>query len=156
MQRGLPWWLSGNESACQCRRPWFRSLIREDPTRCEQLAHVAQLLSQCSRTWEPQRVSHVCPRACTLQWETPLQWEALSTQPEESCLPQLQTKVRSSKNKEHRQKDKLIKSAKNRMMIYVLNQPELNMFNLLALKKRHMIWLRCGKSISREWFPTRA
>ena len=50
-------------------------------------------------------------------------------------MPQLQTRPLSSKD-EHRQKDKLIKSAKNRMMIYVLNQPELNMFNLLALKKK--------------------
>ena len=31
---GLPWWLSGKESACQGRRPWIQSLIWEDPTCC--------------------------------------------------------------------------------------------------------------------------
>ena len=28
----LPWWLSGKESACQCRRQWVRFLALEDPT----------------------------------------------------------------------------------------------------------------------------
>ena len=28
---GLPWWLSGEESTCQCRA---QSLAQEDPTRC--------------------------------------------------------------------------------------------------------------------------
>ena len=29
---GLPWWLSGKESACQCRGRRVQSLVREDPT----------------------------------------------------------------------------------------------------------------------------
>ena len=27
----LPWWLSGKESACQCRRPWFDPWVRKIP-----------------------------------------------------------------------------------------------------------------------------
>ena len=30
---GLPRWLSGKESACQCRKAWVRSLGQEDPRR---------------------------------------------------------------------------------------------------------------------------
>ena len=30
---GLPWWLSGKESACQCRRPEFDPCIRKIPWR---------------------------------------------------------------------------------------------------------------------------
>ena len=34
MHSRLPWWLSGKESACQCRRQGFHPLIQEDPTCC--------------------------------------------------------------------------------------------------------------------------
>ena len=30
---GLPWWLSGKESACQCRRPGFDPWVRKIPWR---------------------------------------------------------------------------------------------------------------------------
>ena len=43
---GLSWWLSGKESACQCRRhgfdPWSRKIL-----------HVAEQLSPCPTTIEP-------------------------------------------------------------------------------------------------------
>ena len=29
---GLPWWLSGKESTCQCRKMQVQSLAQEDPT----------------------------------------------------------------------------------------------------------------------------
>ena len=35
---GLPWWLGGKESACQCRRCWFSPWIEKIPW---------------SRTWQP-------------------------------------------------------------------------------------------------------
>ena len=31
--RGLPWWLSGKEPACQCRRPGFHPWVRKTPWR---------------------------------------------------------------------------------------------------------------------------
>ena len=31
--KGLPWWLSGNESACQCRRLGFNAWARKTPWR---------------------------------------------------------------------------------------------------------------------------
>uniref|UniRef100_A0AC11DUW9 Thioredoxin domain containing 9 n=1 Tax=Ovis aries TaxID=9940 RepID=A0AC11DUW9_SHEEP len=52
---GLPWWLSGKEYACQCRRHVFNPW--EDPTclRATKPVHKSlQLWSLCSRAWEPQ------------------------------------------------------------------------------------------------------
>ena len=37
IKMGLPWWLSGKESACQYRGTHVQSLVREDPT-CSQAA----------------------------------------------------------------------------------------------------------------------
>ena len=49
---GLPWWLSGKESPCQCRRhgfnPWSSKILHV----VEQLSHVPQLLSLHSRARE--------------------------------------------------------------------------------------------------------
>ena len=33
LKMGFPWWLSGKESACQCRRRWFNSWVRKIPWR---------------------------------------------------------------------------------------------------------------------------
>jgi len=35
---GLPWWLSGKESACQCRRHGFDPSSRKTPHAVEQLS----------------------------------------------------------------------------------------------------------------------
>ena len=40
-----------------------QSLIWEDPTCCG--ARVPQLLSLCSRAWEPKLQKPTCPRACS-------------------------------------------------------------------------------------------
>ena len=48
---GLPWWLSGEESACQCRRHRFESWSGKIP-------HATEQLSLCSRAWEPQQRNH--------------------------------------------------------------------------------------------------
>ena len=45
---GLRWWLSGRESAHQCRRH-VQSLIQEDPTCAEQLTLSTPQLSLCPR-----------------------------------------------------------------------------------------------------------
>ena len=46
LKSGLPWWLSGKESACQCRihrfPPWFRKV-----------QHAEEQLSLCTTTIEP-------------------------------------------------------------------------------------------------------
>ena len=46
---GLPWWLSGKESACQCRKHRFDPWSRKIPHASEQL-------------WEPQLLKPVHPR----------------------------------------------------------------------------------------------
>ena len=46
IRRGLPWWLSDKESACQCRRhrfdPWSGKIL-----------HAVEQLSPCATTTEP-------------------------------------------------------------------------------------------------------
>ena len=59
---GLPWWLSGKESSCQCRRHGFNP-------RSGTIPHDAgQLLSLCSRACEPQLLS---PCAVTTKAQVP-------------------------------------------------------------------------------------
>ena len=73
--RGFPWWPSGEESACQCRRHRFDACSGKTPQATEQL-------SPCTTTAEPALQSpgvataEACaPRACTLQLCTLLVWE---------------------------------------------------------------------------------
>ena len=80
---GLPWWLSGKESACQCRRHRF------DPWSGK-IPHATEQLSLWATTVEPARPSywaHVLqllkpsgPEACAPRQNKPLQWEALALQ----------------------------------------------------------------------------
>ena len=51
---GLPWWLSGKESACQCGRQGFATWSRKIPHTEE---HGPQLLSLCSRAGKAQQSS---------------------------------------------------------------------------------------------------
>ena len=55
MVGGLPWWLSGEESTCQCRRHWFDPWSRKIP-------HAVEQLSQCHNyracALEPHKRSH--------------------------------------------------------------------------------------------------
>ena len=63
---GLPHWLSGKESTCQCRRHRFNSWPRKIPPATE-----LQLLSLCSKVWELQLLMPEYSRACALQQEKP-------------------------------------------------------------------------------------
>ena len=86
---GLPWWLSGKESACQCWRHGFDPWSGRIPQATEQL-------SSCPTTAEPvlleprnhnypvhvpQLLKATCPRSCALQQEKPPRWEAFTLQP---------------------------------------------------------------------------
>ena len=86
---GLPWWLRGKESTCQFNSG-DKGLI-PDPGRSRMrqsnLAPVPELLSRCSRAWEPQRLSPraTATEACASQQEELLQWDSPhSPQPERS------------------------------------------------------------------------
>ena len=91
---GLPWWFSGKESACQCRRHRFNLWSRKIPRAKEQL-------SPCSATLQPGSQNyraHIlelpkpsCPASCHLQHEKPPWWEVCAPQLESSpCSPQLE------------------------------------------------------------------
>ena len=58
---GLPWWRSGQESACQCRGHGFEPWSRKIPRAAEQL-------SPCTTTTEPELWS---PRATTTEARVP-------------------------------------------------------------------------------------
>ena len=66
--RGLPWWFSDLESACQCRGHGFEPWSRKIP-------HAAEQLSPCATTTEA-----CAPRARAPQQEKPPQWEARAPQ----------------------------------------------------------------------------
>ena len=56
VNQGLPWWLSGKDSACQCRRhkrPGFDPWIGEDPLKQETATHSSILAWKILRTEEP-------------------------------------------------------------------------------------------------------
>ena len=62
---GLPWWLSCEESTCQCKRHRFDSLMQEDSTCCR------ATMSLCSRAQEPQLLKPTRPRARAPQEKPP-------------------------------------------------------------------------------------
>ena len=52
----LPWWLSGKESACQCRRCEFDPWAREDPLEKEMATHSSIPAWEIPWTEEPGRL----------------------------------------------------------------------------------------------------
>ena len=73
---GLPWWLSGRESTCQCRRHRFDPWSRKSP-------HAVEQLSTCPRAWEPQLLSLRALEPVPYN-EKPPQWEARAPRLESS------------------------------------------------------------------------
>ena len=63
---GLPWWLSGKKSTCQCRRHGFDPWVGKTPTKKEMAIHSSILVWEIPWTEEPgglqstgsQRVGH--------------------------------------------------------------------------------------------------
>ena len=104
---GLPWWLSGKESICQCRRHGFDPLSGKIPHAWEQLSPwVATVEWACAlepksrNYWAHvlQLLKPVCPKAQALQEEKPPQWEACTLLLESSpCLLQLEKSPCSQK-----------------------------------------------------------
>ena len=60
---GLPWWLSGKESTCQCRKHKFDPWSRKTP-------HAAEQLSPCATKREA-GAQHITPRELPLLASTP-------------------------------------------------------------------------------------
>ena len=50
---GFPWWLSGKESTCQCRRRGVQSLIQGDPLEKEIATHSSILAWEIPQTEAP-------------------------------------------------------------------------------------------------------
>ena len=54
---GLPWWLTGKESTCQCRRYRFNPWSGKTPHDTEQLSPHAIIIEPTSRARKPQLLS---------------------------------------------------------------------------------------------------
>ena len=65
---GLPWWLSGEESTCQCRRHRFDPWSGKIPHAAEQLSPCATTTGLCSGAWEMQLLS---PRVANSEARVP-------------------------------------------------------------------------------------
>ena len=107
-QQELPWWLSGRESRCQCRRHGFDPWSGRIPHAVEHLKSTshsswAHSLEPGSRKYwahVPQLLKAACPRAHAPQEEEPLQWGACIPQLECSpCLPKEQWRPSTAKNR---------------------------------------------------------
>ena len=61
---GLPWWLSGKESTCQCRSRGFGSWSGTIPHASEQLSPCATTTEPVLWSLEPQLLKTVYPSAC--------------------------------------------------------------------------------------------
>ncbi|KAG5201875.1 hypothetical protein JEQ12_004638 [Ovis aries] len=104
---GLPWWLSGKESACQCRRHEF------DP-QSEKIPHGMGQLSPCTTAIEPvikspgaATTEPTCPRACSPQREAIAvrSREAYAAQLKSSpCPTQPEKSLRAAMKTQHSQK----------------------------------------------------
>ena len=99
---GLPWWLSGKESAClQCRRPGVQSLGQEDPLEKEMATRSSILAWEIPWTEEPgrlpsmglQRVGHskatslhldLC--GCLIAKSSPALWDPMDGSPPGSSV----------------------------------------------------------------------
>ena len=88
---GLPWWLSGKKSACQCKRYGFDPWSRKIP-------HAVEQVSPCATTTE------LCSRARALRQENLLRREAYAQLGRSPLLPQLQ-KALASTETQHSQNE---------------------------------------------------
>ena len=96
---GFPWWLSGKESACQCRGCGFDPWSRTIPQAAEQLGPCATSHWACALSPGAATPAAHAPESRALQQEMPPQWEACVPQPERSPhSPKLEESLRSNKD----------------------------------------------------------
>ena len=110
--KGLFWWLSGKESACQSRRPGFNLWSRKISHATEQLSPWATTIEPVLQTPRSTLLRPAWPRACALQWKKPPWREACALQLESSpCFPQLEKRLRSSKDPAQPELNKIFKKS---------------------------------------------
>ena len=101
---GLPWWLSGKESACQCRRRGFNPWWGKIPHASEQVSPRIITVELVLSSLEAATTEALTPWSPYSAIREPLQWEAITPQLESSsCAPQLK-KAGAAMKTQHRQK----------------------------------------------------
>ena len=104
--RGLPWWLSGKESTCQCRRRRFNPWSGRIPHAAEQLSPWTTTVESALESrnhncwaWVAQLLTPTLPRACVPHQEKTPHWEACTPRLESSPYsPQLEKSLHSNKD----------------------------------------------------------
>ena len=99
LKMGFPWWLSGKESACQCRRRWFNSWVRKIPWRRKWLPSPGKSLGQRSLVgyspWDCRRVRWLSnstmttttdPKIVVTGVSKDVEWESVRTSWKDLCF----------------------------------------------------------------------
>ena len=89
----FPWWLSGKESACQCRGHGFDPWSRKIPCAMEQLS--------CSPEPEPQSPQPLLLSLCATTSEAAAVRSPRSPQPEKSPRKAMKTQCGQKETKHH-------------------------------------------------------
>ena len=110
---GLPWWLSGKESACQCRRHTFDPWSRRIPPAVEQQSHNSRACAleprnntkpTCCNYWNPHTLE-----PCSATREATAVRSLCTATKSGSCSPQLEKSPRSSRDPAQPEINKSIK-----------------------------------------------
>ena len=99
-ERGLPWRLSGKESACQCRRHGFDPWLGKSRMLWSSSAGAPQLSSLCPGAWEqqPEPTCHSCWSLCSTTREATATRSPCIAIGSSSHLPQLEQSPCSSED----------------------------------------------------------
>ena len=103
--RGLPWWLSGKESTCQCKRHrfnfWSRKISHASEQLCPCASTTGPVLSSpgaaTTETWAPWS-------PCSATGEATARWEAHVLEWEEPQLSATREKAHTATKTQHSQK----------------------------------------------------
>ena len=109
--KGLPWWLSGNDFTCQCRRQGF------DPWPGK-IPHDLEQLSLCYGAQEPQLLSLREPQSPFSATREATEWQACALKLESSPHSPQQQRPSTAKNKQIL-KNSIITGSSNSILEYI-------------------------------------
>ena len=109
-------WLSVEDSACRCRRHGFETWSGKIPHAVEQISLWPQLLSLCSRAWEPQLLS-----PCAATTEACALWSLYSATREATAVRREQSPLSATREKPSKQRRPGMAKSKGAKLITIIN-----------------------------------